>query len=132
MPEQKDVPVHAFRVIDGGAKKPVTVWDARAEVAIGTMISRYLAESPAPADSVFVADLQDWARRLTQHGQVRLEEAGERFLSVAARQHLTDAQVDGHACVLCGATPDAMVPAGWGPAGQMFACANACKPKGER
>ncbi|MEV4180151.1 hypothetical protein AB0J28_01730, partial [Streptosporangium canum] len=39
---------------------------------------------------------------------------------------LTDAQLDGIACVRCGATNPPMVPTGHGPRGQMFACSPAC------
>lgn len=40
--------------------------------------------------------------------------------------HLNDRQLDGWACILCGAEPDRMVPAGYGSRGQLFACADSC------
>lgn len=35
---------------------------------------------------------------------------------------LTDAQLDGHACVVCGRFDGPMVPVADGPRGQLFAC----------
>ena len=35
----------------------------------------------------------------------------------------TDRQLDGFACVSCGAEPDLMMPVGFGPRGQVFECA---------
>lgn len=57
-----------------------TVWDARTELALGTLIRRLLADDPPPADSLFAPDLELWAERLLADGRARLEDAGERFL----------------------------------------------------
>lgn len=57
-------------------------WDGRAEKAIGTMIERYLSETPAPKGSVCADAFARWARELQQSGEARLEAAGERHLRV--------------------------------------------------
>lgn len=54
------------------AEEDPTVWDARAEVDVGLMIGRYLAERPPPAGSAIAADLEEWGERLSRDGEARL------------------------------------------------------------
>lgn len=51
---------------------PVTEWDARAEIAVGLYIERYLATHRPPDDASFVADFMMWAERLVNRGQAHL------------------------------------------------------------
>lgn len=43
-------------------------------------------------------------------------------------ERMTDRQLDGYACVVCGAEPSRMVPVGFGTRGQLFECADAHQP----
>ncbi|MCW3020900.1 MAG: hypothetical protein JWR30_222 [Conexibacter sp.] len=61
---------------DGGPADAVAVWEAQTEYAIGVLIRRYLAESPAPGRSQIARDFQDWAHALAADGRARLEELG--------------------------------------------------------
>lgn len=58
-------------------------WDARAEIAVGLFIRRYLADDAAPAGSRVAPDLEVWAEGLLHDGQARLAAAGARPLRVA-------------------------------------------------
>lgn len=44
---------------------------------------------------------------------------------------MNDRQIDGFACAVCGGEPEVMVPAGFGPRGQLFECASE-HPNGSR
>jgi hypothetical protein len=58
------------------------VWDARAELDIGLMLRRYVAERPAPEDSRLVDDIEEWASNLAQNGRHHLGELGQAPLAV--------------------------------------------------
>lgn len=49
------------------------LWDARAQIALGTFIRRYVAENPAPDDATLAVACDAWSKRLLTAGQVRLE-----------------------------------------------------------
>jgi hypothetical protein len=53
-----------------------TRWDAQTAADIGLLITSYLDRNPAPADSLFADDLEDWGQRLRSDGQVRLRALG--------------------------------------------------------
>jgi hypothetical protein len=54
------------------------VWDARAELDVGLMMLRYLADHPAPAGTKLAADLETWGSSLARDGDERLRAAGQR------------------------------------------------------
>jgi len=58
-------------------------WDARAELDVGLMIKRYLAENPPPKQSRVADDLERWAEGLEDDGRARLQAAGRRRLRSA-------------------------------------------------
>ena len=56
-------------------------WDARAQVAVGVMLRRYLQENPPPPDATFPPDIELWASNLLRHGEARLALLGARHLT---------------------------------------------------
>jgi hypothetical protein len=64
---------------DRGCRK-AAVWDARAELEVGLMISHYLQRFPAPPGSRFAEDFEAWSAALTDRGRARLAELGARPL----------------------------------------------------
>lgn len=68
--------------MSGAQTVPPAEWDARAELDIGRMIGRYLAQRPAPVDSAVAADLSTWATRLEEDGTDRLAVLGARPLTL--------------------------------------------------
>ena len=60
----------------GGTAARLAEWEARAQVDVGVMIDRYLAEHPPPAASRGHDLLALWARRLRRAGRARLRAQG--------------------------------------------------------
>jgi hypothetical protein len=66
-----------------GQTEAIASWEAQAEYAVGVLIRRYLAETPAPGRSRVAQDLQRWAHALAADGQARLAELGQSHLRLA-------------------------------------------------
>lgn len=58
------------------AKLDAATWDARAAYDVGVIISRYIAENPAPPDAKFAADIETWGENLQRWGRGYLRAAG--------------------------------------------------------
>jgi hypothetical protein len=56
------------------AERPLTPWDAQAEIAIGNLIDRYLAVCPPPADAKFAISFCSWSAQLVGRGREHLAE----------------------------------------------------------
>jgi hypothetical protein len=61
----------------------VAEWEARAELSVGVLITRYLAENPCPGPSLVCADFGEWSELLQLDGRLRLEETGSRAFRIA-------------------------------------------------
>lgn len=68
---------------DAPARSQSPEWDARAQLEIGVLVSRYLADHPAPGPTSCRDDLQLWAAELSLAGEVDLQALGARRLQLA-------------------------------------------------
>ena len=66
---------------DGGeGNDDIEAWEAQFTTDLAVILSRYLADRPAPAGSGLARDAQAWAANLQRSGQVRLEALGAQRL----------------------------------------------------
>lgn len=59
-----------------GDPDEAALWDARSEIDIALLITRYLAESRPPADAVLTSQWEEWASHLLHDGRDRLAVLG--------------------------------------------------------
>jgi hypothetical protein len=60
-----------------GADDAAEAWDAAAQMYVGLMIGRYLAEKPPPDSSRIAGSLAEWGSNLLRDGRARLEGAAD-------------------------------------------------------